>query len=52
MLEGEGNKAFSSQGFADYLGDLVRQYPIISIEDVAFDESDWDAWAYLTQKTG
>ena len=51
VLEGEGNKAFSSQGFADYLGDLVRQYPIISIED-GLDESDWDGWAYLTQKLG
>ena len=51
VLEGEGNKAFSSQGFADYLGDLVRQYPIISIED-GLDESDWDGWAYLTEKLG
>lgn len=51
ILAGEGNKAFSSQGFADYLGDLVRQYPIISIED-GLDESDWDGWAYLTEKLG
>lgn len=51
VLEGEGNKAFDSQGFADYLGDLVRQYPIISIED-GLDESDWDGWAYLTEKLG
>lgn len=51
ILAGENNKAFSSQGFADYLGDLVRQYPIISIED-GLDESDWEGWAYLTQKLG
>lgn len=51
VLEGEGNKSFTSQSFADYLGDLVRQYPIISIED-GLDESDWDGWAYLTEKLG
>jgi enolase len=51
VLEGEGNKAFSSQQFADYLAGLARQYPIISIED-GLDESDWDGWAYLTQIVG
>lgn len=51
ILAGEGNKAFSSEGFADYLANLVSQYPIISIED-GLDESDWDGWAYLTQKLG
>ena len=51
VLAGEGNKAFSSQQFADYLAGLARQYPIISIED-GLDESDWDGWAYLTQIVG
>lgn len=51
VLAGEGNKAFSSEGFSDYLADLVRQYPIISIED-GLDESDWDGWAYLTKVLG
>lgn len=51
VLAGENNKAFSSQGFSDYLADLVRQYPIISIED-GLDESDWEGWAYLSQKLG
>lgn len=51
ILAGEGNKAFDSNGFADYLANLVRQYPIISIED-GLDESDWDGWAYLTQILG
>lgn len=51
VLAGEGNKAFTSEGFADYLANLVVQYPIISIED-GLDESDWDGWAYLTQKLG
>lgn len=51
VLAGENNKSFSSQGFSDYLADLVRQYPIISIED-GLDESDWEGWAYLTEKLG
>lgn len=51
ILAGEGNKAFDSQGFADYLTGLANQYPIISIED-GLDESDWDGWAYLTKQLG
>ncbi|WLQ11458.1 phosphopyruvate hydratase [Hahella aquimaris] len=49
-LSGEG-KVFSSEGFADYLGDLSQRYPIVSIED-GMDESDWDGWAALTRKLG
>ncbi|WP_426138328.1 phosphopyruvate hydratase [Psychrobacter sp. TWR1-1-1] len=51
ILAGEGNKAFDSQGFSDYLVGLSRQYPIISIED-GLDESDWDGWKYLTEQIG
>jgi enolase len=50
-LAGEGNKTFDSQGFSDYLVNLARQYPIISIED-GLDESDWDGWKYLTEQIG
>lgn len=49
-LAGEGKK-FDSEGFADYLADLTRKYPIISVED-GMDESDWDGWATLTRKIG
>jgi enolase len=49
-LKGEG-KVFSSEGFSDYLADLSNKYPILSIED-GLDESDWDGWAYLTNKVG
>jgi enolase len=49
-LSGEG-RAFSSEEFADYLADLSRQYPILSIED-GMDESDWLGWADLTEKLG
>ncbi|HAI27271.1 MAG TPA: phosphopyruvate hydratase, partial [Lactococcus lactis] len=51
ILEGEGNKSFTSNQFADYLAGLVKQYPIISIED-GLDESDWEGWSYLTSILG
>lgn len=50
VLAGE-KREFDSQGFSDYLADLVDRYPILSIED-GLDESDWDGWAYLTEKLG
>jgi len=49
-LAGEG-KQFSSDQFSDYLADLARAHPIISIED-GLDESDWDGWKLLTDKIG
>jgi len=51
VLEGEGNKAFTSAEFVDYLAGLCDRYPIISIED-GLDESDWDGWKILTEKLG
>ena len=35
----------------DYLENLVRTYPIISIED-GLAEEDWDSWKILTEKIG
>lgn len=49
-LAGE-NKVFDAEGFADFLADLSREYPILSIED-GMDESDWEGWAILTNKIG
>jgi enolase len=49
-LAGEG-KQFNSDQFSDYLADLSRTHPIISIED-GLDESDWDGWKLLTEKIG
>ena len=51
VLEGEGNKAFTSAEFVDYLAGLCDRYPIISIED-GLDESDWAGWKILTDKLG
>jgi enolase len=49
-LAGEGKK-FSSEEFSDYLAELARNHPIISIED-GLDESDWDGWKYQTEILG
>ncbi|ACB51506.1 enolase [Crocosphaera subtropica ATCC 51142] len=43
--------AHSPQEFIDYLGKLVDQYPIISIED-GLQEDDWDSWKILTDTLG
>ncbi len=49
-LSGE-RRAYTSEGFSDFLAELCEQYPIISIED-GQDESDWDGWKYQTEKLG
>jgi enolase len=45
------NRQFSSAEFAEYLDDLARQYPILSIED-GMAEDDWDGWRILTERLG
>ena len=49
-LKGEG-KQFTSNEFSDYLGELCKEYPIVSIED-GLDESDWDGFKYQTELLG
>ncbi|TRX55823.1 phosphopyruvate hydratase [Thalassomonas sp. M1454] len=49
-LKGEG-KQFTSNGFSDFLGELCKEYPIVSIED-GLDESDWDGFKYQTDLLG
>ncbi|MBD2439459.1 phosphopyruvate hydratase [Nostoc sp. FACHB-110] len=44
-------KPHSPAEFIDYLGQLVAQYPIISIED-GLHEEDWQNWQLLTEKLG
>ncbi|AFY41123.1 phosphopyruvate hydratase [Nostoc sp. PCC 7107] len=44
-------KPHSPAEFIDYLGQLVDQYPIVSIED-GLHEEDWSNWQLLTQKLG
>jgi len=43
------NQQFDSQQFVDYLAKLVRDYPIISIED-GMSEEDWHGWRLLTAR--
>jgi enolase len=47
-LESE-HRRFTSAEFADFLGDLVSRYPIVSIED-GMAENDWDGWATLSAR--
>ncbi len=46
LLRGEGKKLKSDE-MVDYLAELARQYPIISIED-GMAENDWGGWSQLT----
>ena len=50
VLEGEGKSLSAAENVA-YLADLVRDYPIISIEDGCA-EDDWDGWTALTEALG
>ncbi len=45
------NKRLSSSAFTDYLDDLTKKYPIVSIED-GMDENDIEGWKLLTEKLG
>ena len=49
-LEGEG-KSLSSEQMAAYWADLVKRFPIVSIED-GMSEDDWEGWVALTQAIG
>jgi enolase len=49
-LDSEG-VSFDSDGFAEYLENWLRQYPIISVED-GMAEDDWPGWAAHTRLSG
>jgi enolase len=49
-LESE-RRQYTSAEFADYLAQLVRKFPIITIED-GMSEGDWQGWKILTDKLG
>ena len=50
VYSGEGKSLTSEENVA-YLAALVKDYPIISIED-GMDEDDWDGWKLLTETLG
>jgi enolase len=49
-MDGEG-KTLSSEDMAKFLANLVKKYPIISIED-GMAEDDWKGWKILTDLIG
>ena len=49
-LSGESLEV-NSDGLISYYDNLIKNYPIISIED-GLDESDWDGWRALTSEIG
>ena len=49
-MVGEG-QAFTSDQMIAYYENLLKQYPIISIED-GLSEEDWEGWVNLTQALG
>ncbi|UNC90794.1 phosphopyruvate hydratase [Candidatus Contubernalis alkaliaceticus] len=49
-LEGEGLEK-TSEEMVDYYLYLLKNYPIISIED-GLDEEDWEGWKLLTDRVG
>lgn len=50
-FEGKEAKVLTSEGQIEYLKELVRKYPIDSIED-GMSENDWDGWKKLTEELG
>lgn len=49
-LEGEGLVKTSDE-MIDYYEELIKQYPIVSIED-GLAEEDWEGWRKLTERLG
>ena len=42
---------YTSNQMINWFADLIKKYPIISIED-PFGENDWDGWIKITKKLG
>ena len=51
IFEGSKGKLRNSKQQAEYLAELSKKYPIVSIED-GMDENDWEGWKYLTELVG
>jgi len=50
VMEGS-DQVLGNSELINFYGELVKQYPIFSIED-PLDEDDWKAWAAMTDKLG
>lgn len=51
FFEGNNGVIRSSEEQVEYLFNLTKKYPIISIED-GMDQNDWNGWKLLTNKLG
>jgi enolase len=51
ILSAEKKTQKSAEEMVSFYSDLVKKYPIISIED-GLAEDDWDGWKYLTDELG
>ncbi|MCG8334405.1 MAG: phosphopyruvate hydratase [Proteobacteria bacterium] len=51
VLSAEANPEKTAEQLIDYYAELIKKYPIVSIED-GLAEDDWDAWKLMTQKLG
>lgn len=51
IFESNNNTKLNSKEQVDFLVELCKKYPIISIED-GMDENDWEGWKLLTEKLG
>lgn len=50
-FEGKNAPVLDSNGQLEFLGELIRRYPIDSIED-GMGENDWKGWKVMTAKIG
>ena len=46
----KSQKAYTADELSSYYSDLIKKYPIYTIED-PFAEEDWNSWAQFTSKT-
>ena len=51
IFQKDSSKKLNSKQQVDFLVELCKKFPIISIED-GMDENDWDGWKLLTEKIG
>lgn len=51
IFEGESGRVLTASQQVDYLEELVKKYPIDSIED-GMSEEDWNGWRALTDRIG
>jgi len=50
-LDAEGDGAWDADKLIDFYKGIVKDYPIVSIED-GLDENDWDGWAKMNNELG